>query len=155
MVVSNLEHQRENAGLCVIQVKQPAKEQRAHLTHGRPHRVPLLTENVPEGNGRRLELEVFELHLLYALGNLRIVLSRLTDPREVALHISGEHRHTDTAEGLGHYLQGDGLSGAGRASHEPVPVRHRGKQILRFFTLSDKQRLGHRLPLWNVSADEY
>ena len=79
MVVGNLEDQREHSGLRVVQVEKPAEKQRPHFAYGCTHRVALLTEDVPEGNGRSFELKAIELHLLHALGNLWIVLARLAD----------------------------------------------------------------------------
>jgi hypothetical protein len=129
--------------LRVVKVEQSAEEQRAHFAYRCAHGRSLLAEDVPERNGRSLELEAVELHLLYTVGNLGIVFARLADAREVALHVCGEHRHTDAAEGLSHDLERDGLAGTGGTGHQTVAVSHLGKQILRVFTLCDEQGFSH------------
>ncbi len=85
LVVGDLEHQRQHAGLRVVEVEQPAEQQRPHLRDGRAHGMALLAEHVPERHGAGCELEVLELHLLYAFGDFGIVLARLADARQVPL----------------------------------------------------------------------
>jgi hypothetical protein len=86
--------------------------------------VSLLAEDVPKRYRSALELEAVELHLLYALSDLGIVLARLADAREVTFDIGGKYGHADAAEGLSHHLQRDGLSGAGRSRHQAVTIGH-------------------------------
>ena len=47
VVVGDLEHQVEHAGLSLVEVEHAAQQQRAHVGHGGAHRVPLLAKHVP------------------------------------------------------------------------------------------------------------
>jgi hypothetical protein len=68
LVVGDLEHQLQHAGLGVVQIEQAAEQQRAHIRDGRAHRMALLAVNVPEhdgaGGGRPVvDLELFQSRL--------------------------------------------------------------------------------------------
>jgi hypothetical protein len=48
VVVGDLEHQVQHAGLGVVEVQHAAQQQRAHVGDGGAHRVALLAEHVPQ-----------------------------------------------------------------------------------------------------------
>src|SRR5215469_11965813 len=98
MIVSNLKGQAQHGRLRVIEIEQTAEKQRSHFGRRGPHRMTLLSENVPEGDRVGKELEIGKLELLDARVKLGIVGAGLTYAREVALHIGSEHRDTDPTE---------------------------------------------------------
>ena len=51
VVVGNLEDQRHDAGLRVIQIQDAADEQRAHLGNRGADGMALLAEDIPERDG--------------------------------------------------------------------------------------------------------
>jgi hypothetical protein len=51
LVVGDLEHQLQHAGLGVVEVEQAGEQQRPHVGNRRAHRMALLAENVPESTG--------------------------------------------------------------------------------------------------------
>ncbi len=48
VVIRRLEDNAQHSRLRVVQVQQPAQQQRSHLGYRRPHRMPLLSQQVPE-----------------------------------------------------------------------------------------------------------
>ena len=128
VVVGDLEHDREHAGLHVVEHQHPPQQQRAQVGHGRPQRDAGVAEHVEElhrhaGEGGRTDTDLRE-----ALAQLRRVGASLRQAGEVALDVGGEHRHADRREALGHHLQAHRLAGAGGAGDEAVTVGHRGQQ---------------------------
>ena len=53
LVIGDLEHQLQHAGLRVVEVEQAGQEQRAHVGNRRPNRDAVLAEDVPEGDRKR------------------------------------------------------------------------------------------------------
>ena len=56
VVVGDLEHQLQHAGLCIVEVEQAGEQHRPHVRDRRAHRVALRAGNIPEGHrafGRR------------------------------------------------------------------------------------------------------
>src|SRR5678816_1938526 len=99
--------------------------------------MTLLAEHVPERYRTPGECEVVELELLHALRNLWIVLAGLADAGEISLYVGCEHRYANATEGFRHYLQGDGLAGAGCACDQAMTVGQCGQEIKRFIALCD------------------
>ena len=71
IVVGDLEHERQHAFLRLVEVEDAREQQRAHVGDGRPHRVTLLAEDVPEHDGARRECRDVGADLLQALLELR------------------------------------------------------------------------------------
>jgi hypothetical protein len=51
VVVGDLEHQLQHAGLGLVQVEHARQQQRAHVADGGAHRVALLAKDVPQRGG--------------------------------------------------------------------------------------------------------
>ena len=124
VLVGVVEHQPEARLLRRVEAEHLAQQQRPEPRHRRAHGHALA--DAPEG-------EVFGdgclgLPLLAdRLGageELVVRLPRRRNARQVALHVGGEDRHALRGELLGEPLQRAGLSGAGGARDEPVPVHH-------------------------------
>jgi len=128
-IVRNLEDQRQDALLRVVEAKQPAEEQRPHLRDRRANRMPLFAKYVPKGDRAAAEGEVCQLHLFHSRGDFRIVHAWLADTAEVSLNIGGKNRNPDPAEAFGHYLQRHRLPRAGGAGDETVAVGHIRQQV--------------------------
>jgi len=68
----------------------------------------------------------------------------LRDARQVAFDVGHEHRDADARETLGHHLQRDRLSGAGRSGDEAVAVGERRQEAeLGVSIPGNGQRVGH------------
>jgi len=63
--------------------------------------MTLGAEGIPEDDRGGREREVLQLELFEALLDPARVLSRLTEPGEIAFHIGHEHRHADSTEAFG------------------------------------------------------
>jgi hypothetical protein len=122
VVVGDLEHQREHAGLGVVEVEQARDQERAHVGDGGAHRVALLAEHVPEHHRVGTRGVVVDADCGQALHQLVGPDARGADAGEVALDVGDEHRHADMGEGFGELLQGHRLAGAGGAGDEAVAV---------------------------------
>src|SRR5581483_9595972 len=83
LVIGDLEHQRQHAGLGVVEIQNTAEQERPHLRDRGSHRMALLAEDIPErdratGEGKRTETQV--LHPFLQLG---IVFSGLAYAGEI------------------------------------------------------------------------
>ena len=106
--------------------------------------MALFAEDIPEHHRIVVRLPVGDAYLIQAGGQLLRRLARFGDAGQVALHIGHKHRHANLREGLGHFLQGDGLAGAGGAGDQSVTVGHTGQQKqLRFFGTGNQQGCAH------------
>ncbi len=128
VVVGDLEHDRQHALLGVVQVEQPAHQQRPHLRDGGAHRVAHLAEHVPERDREALPRWLVELQILQALGHLGRQRPGGRQAGQIALHVGHEHRHARGGEAFGQDLQRDGLAGTGGPGNQPMPVRQAGQK---------------------------
>ena len=117
VVVGDLEHQVQHAGLRLVQRQHACQQQRAHVGDGGAHRVAGCSPNTSHsvagqvtGSGGRPQAA-----FLQDGGQLGADAAGLGDAGEVALHVGHEDRHAELAEVLGQGLQRDGLAGAGWA----------------------------------------
>src|SRR5262249_43948537 len=104
LVVGNLENDRQNSGLGVVQIQKAGNQQRAHLRNRGTNGVSLLAEDIPEHDRTSGELQILELQLFRALEDMRILTASLREPREVSLYIGKKHRRASLAETLGEFL---------------------------------------------------
>src|SRR5262245_52487877 len=67
------------------------------------------------------------------------------DPRQVALHVRREYRHTHSGKSFGEHLQRHGFPRAGRTCDETVSIAHRAElqHRLLVFGADDDVRSGH------------
>ena len=128
VVVGDLEHQREHAGLRFVQIQDAGEEQRAEVGDGRADRMTLLAEDVPEDGGRSRVRRLVDAEQLEALAELGGRGAGLRDAGEVTLDVGHEHRNADLREPLGHHLQRDRLPGSGRTGDEAVAIGKRRQQ---------------------------
>ena len=155
VVVGDLEGDVENAGLGLVQVQDAGEKEGPHLGDRRPDRVPLLAEDIPEGDGIGLVDKPFQFQLLDAFGNLGTVAPRFCKPREIALHVGHEDGHAHCAELLGEHPQGDRFPGAGGAGNQAVPVGHFRVEVnlFRAFGNEDGSGLrGHRSSMGSITG---
>jgi hypothetical protein len=130
VVVGDLEHQVQHAGLGLVEVQHAAQQQRAHVGDRGAHRVALLAETRPTAWwGRRWARAYPAPRSLRMAASLGPMAAGLADAGQVALDVGHEHRHADLREVLGQGLQGDGLAGAGGAGDQAVAVGQGGQQV--------------------------
>ena len=95
VVVGDLEHQIQHAGLGLVEFQHARQQQRAHVGNGRAHRVPHLTEGVPESHREGLIRVVAQVKFLHPLGNLGIAAAGLRNAGQITFHIGHETGHAD------------------------------------------------------------
>ena len=122
IVVGNLEHQRQHAGLGVVEIEHAGQQQRPHFGDGGAHRMALFAEYIPERDRAAGKGKVGKPQFGDALDDLGFLRAGLADARKVALDVGHEHRHADAAEIFRHHLQRNGFAGAGGAGDEAVAV---------------------------------
>ncbi len=148
-LVGDVEGDRQNPLLHVVQLQHPGQQGRADVGNGGADRMALLSVQVPEDDGRRLAVQR-QPHLAGPLGEL-LEPAVLAHAGQVALHIGAEDRHARLGKALGHDLQGHGLARAGGARHDAVAIGPVQQQPLRraFKGLSEKQGggVGHEAGL--------
>mmetsp|Transcript_120347 Transcript_120347/g.334872 ORF Transcript_120347/g.334872 Transcript_120347/m.334872 type:complete len:374 (+) Transcript_120347:42-1163(+) len=162
LVVGDLEHQLQHAGLGLVERQHAAQQQRAHVGHGGAHRMALLAEHVPERGGAGDGLGRLQPTVLQGGQQLFARFAGLADAGQVALHIGHEDRHPKAREALRQGLQADGLAGAGRAGDQAVAVGQCGQQPALDVAMAGQQdRVGHgrsskilSLPTINQAAAE-
>ena len=145
VVVGDLEHQVQHAGLRLVEREHARQQQRAHVGHGGAHRVALLGRTRPTAwSGQLDRFRRRQAALLEDRGHLGRQRAGLRDAGQVALHVGHEHRHADARQVLGERLQRDRLAGAGGAGDQPVPIGQRRQQeTLDVAVLGDENRIGH------------
>ena len=125
LVVAVGEDERQDRDLRLVQVEHLAEQDRPE---GRDRGAHLRAECAREreqldGMAPRLVRDAELLRPLHDGTGRRV--AGLREPREVALHVAHEHRHSGVGELAGQDLQGLRLPRAGRAGHEAVAVHHR------------------------------
>src|SRR5581483_3898666 len=147
IIIRNLKNEREYSRLSLVKIEQTTEQERPHFRDRGAHRVALFGEDIPERHRAGGECEIVQLEFLRALDNLWLCRARLADSRQIPLHICRKYRYPDATEGLGHHLQGDGLTGSGRARNQSMAVGILRKQIKRGVTHRNQQRIRHRSAL--------
>src|SRR5215218_5041542 len=99
--------------------------------------MALLAEKIPEHDWKAIRL-VLDPDLLGTLQKNLLAFARLSDAREVALDVGGEHRHAGIRKPFGHDLKGNSLAGAGRAGDQTVAVGTFQTQSFRLRALADQ-----------------
>jgi hypothetical protein len=127
LVVAVAEHEREHAGLGLVEVEDLAHEQRPERADARPHVGPDLPRQ-RQDLGRVAPGLEGEPHRLDA-GRDGLVggIAGGADAGQVALDVDREHRDTHRGQLSRHELEGLGLAGAGGAGDQPVTV-HPGQR---------------------------
>src|SRR5439155_26480368 len=64
IVVRDLEHQRQNAGLRLVEVEYPRQQERPHVGDRCTHRVALRAENIPEHRRKSGEFRLVDANQL-------------------------------------------------------------------------------------------
>ena len=116
---------------------QPGKQQGAEIGKGGANGMSLFAVYVPEGNREPAKSEIRQSHEIHPLPDLRVLLTRLAESREIAFHVSKEYRDALQAEFFRQTLKGDCLPGACRTCDEPVTVGHARQKRYRLPGLSD------------------
>ena len=144
LVVGDLEHQLQDAGLGFVEVEQAREQQRAHVGNRGAHRDAAFAEDIPEGDRVGVGNEAFEAEFLDALLQLRADDAGRAGAGEVALDVGHEDRHAGERQALGHRLQGHRLAGAGGAGDQAVAVGHLRQQgRVAVFGLGEIEGFGH------------
>ncbi len=107
--------------------------------------MALLSEDVPERDRATRKREAGESQFFHPVLQFGIVVARLADSGEIALHIGGENGHADAAEAFRHHLQRDGLARARGSGDQTVAIRHAGQQVQRIVPLGDQKRVCHEI----------
>ncbi len=139
-VVGELERETQHTFLGVVQFENPAEQHRPHLRDGRPHRMALCAEHVPEHGRRGAISEIGHAECGRTRLQFRAARPWLTDPGEVAFDVGAEHRDAVGGKVLSEHLEGDGLAGSGGARDQPVPVREGKREPNRHITDADRNR---------------
>jgi hypothetical protein len=113
VVVGDLEHDRQDALLRLVEVEHARQQQRAQIGDGGSHRVALFAEDVPEHDRTSSVAWFVETKALQALEEFGRRGARPGDAGQVSLHVGHEDRNADAGERLGHHLEGHGLRGSG------------------------------------------
>jgi hypothetical protein len=125
VLVGVMEDEREALLLRLVRAQDLAEQLRPEVGDRRAHRHagadPAERQVLGGKAGGRERQPELGLALLGRLARL----ARLREPRQVALHVGGEHRHAGGRQRLGEQLQRARLAGAGRARDQPVAVHHR------------------------------
>ncbi len=138
MVVGDLEDEREDAGLGVIQIQDAAQQERTHLGDGGADGMALFAKDIPEGDGASGEGEAGEAELRDAVLCFWIVSAWHGDAGEVTFDVGCKDRDADAAEGFRHDLQGDSLASTRGARDQSVTVGHRWQQEEFFCRFGDQ-----------------
>ena len=146
MIVGDLERQREDALLDVVQIEQTAKQKRTHVRDRGPHRVTALAQDIPEDNRAALPHGRLECERTEALLQLRRQRARNSDPRDVAFDVGHERRDANPGERLRDHLHGDGLARTCCAGDEAMTIgqRRQEREALAVSGVSDDERCGHQ-----------
>ena len=139
-LVGELEGDVEGPLLRIRQAHEARQHERAHLGDRGADGVALLAEQIPEDGGHGFEAIVVEAHLLGALEEEVLGLTRHGDAREIALDVGRENRNAGIDEAFGHDLQRHRLAGAGGAGDEAVAVGHAKEQFLALLALPNEDR---------------
>ena len=143
----------QHALLRFGQLQKTAQEQGSHLGYSGADRVALFAEQIPEGDRKRLILQIKPdggrpLH--ERLMQLVLRRSGLRDAGQIAFDIGHEHRHPGGRKPFGQDLQRHRLAGAGRPGDQPVPIAVFEQEVLRhaitFTTPTHKNRVRHARP---------
>ncbi|MGY3648255.1 hypothetical protein ACVWW2_003546 [Bradyrhizobium sp. LM4.3] len=137
VVVGDAEGDVEHAFLHVVQVEHACKQQRAHFRDGRPHRVALLAEYVPEHRRELVGLEC-QPHLGGALEDEVFGFANLGDAGEVTLDVGGEDRNAGARKSFRHDLQRHRLAGSRCTRDEAVAIGERQRQPRLLVSLADE-----------------
>ena len=144
LVVGDLEHQLQHAGLRVVEVEQAGEQQRAHVGNRRAHRNAVLAEDVPEGDRIGIRSEAFEAEVLQARLQFRRDNAGGAHAGEVTLDVGHEHRHAGVGEAFRHRLQSHRLAGTGGAGDQAMAVGHLRQQGgVTVFGLGEVEGFGH------------
>ena len=127
-IVSNLEHQVQHTGLGLVQVQHAGQQERPHVTDRGPHRMALLTKNVPQGHGAGRKSGRGQTAFFQNARHLLGQLARLAHAGQVAFDVGHEDRHADAGQALGHGLQGDGFARSGGTGDQAMAIGQFGQQ---------------------------
>src|SRR5947209_8346546 len=106
--------------------------------------MAVFAEHIPKHDRARFALEIGNAEFLRAFGYLRIVATGLAHPSKVSLNVRHEDWDAAGAEAFGERLQRDCLSRARRPGNKAMAVCHFRKEINRFGTLGDEDRVSHK-----------
>jgi len=129
VVVAVLEDDREDRGLRLVEVEDPAEEQRSEAVDGRPDLRPELARQrqVLGRMAGRLERPGKRARPLDDLRVGRVAGGR--DPCHVAFDVGDEHRNAGLRQLPRQELQALRLAGAGRPRDEAVAGHHRQRDL--------------------------
>ena len=160
----------QHAFLRLGQFHEARKQKRPHLLHGRPHRMPVHAEDVPEDGRKRRIAVARQTDLFRPLDELRRRLALGSDPRKVTLDIGREDGNAGSRKPLGQHLQRHRFPGARGTRDETVAIGQSeldalGLQIVARFADADEDqpilhiiaRIGDRLtsPLCPVRSSHF
>jgi len=128
LLVREVEDEREDGLLRLVEAQHLRQEQGTEVRHRRPQRYA----RADPAQGRELDGAAAAGPVLAdrvgALGQLGVRLGGGAHAREVALDVGGEDGDARAGQLLCQHLQGHGLAGAGRTRDEPVAVHHAQRQ---------------------------
>jgi len=123
-VVGDGEDGGEHAALDLVEVQDAGEEERPDLRDRGADGMARRAVGVPEDHGHVRVREIGETELRDPLHDLRRLRAGQREPREIALEVREQDRDSCSRELLGEHAEGDGLTRAGGAGHEAVPVQH-------------------------------
>ena len=144
LIIGDLKNDVQDAPLHLIEVEKPPHEERTHFRDSSSDRMPLLSENIPETDGKIFERELWHPYFLPALVYAVAVLPGLTDARDITFDVGQKDRNTHAAETLRKDTQGNGFSRAGCPGDKSVTVRHPGEKNVFGCSFGKGGRGGHR-----------
>ena len=129
IVVGQLEHDVEHAGLGVVEFEHARQQRRADLGDCGAHRMAVLAEHVPEHRRAAFVGVAVDADLRDACGDLLVAGTGHGKACDIALHIGQEHRHALARETLGKHHQRDRFAGAGGAGDQAMAIAILGQQV--------------------------
>jgi hypothetical protein len=143
-IVGHFEDEGQHARLRVVEIEDARQQERAEIGDGRADRMALFAEDIPEDGRARSVCGLRRLDELEALEKLRRRAPGCVMPDRSPLTSAMNTGTPIREKTLGHHLQRDRLSGAGRSGDEAVAVgERRQKAKLGVSIPGNGQRVGH------------
>ena len=145
IVLGDAVNDGECAFLRFAEIHDARQQHRPDFVNGQAQRDAAFAIGVPEAHRAAAQVIRTEAELRHALANEAAAVACAGHAGKVAFGINKENRDARVAEGFGHFAQGNGFTGAGRAGNQSVAVCHaakNGKRVLFFDGVGDGER-GH------------
>ena len=130
VVIRDLEHDRQNVGLQLIELHDARQKKRSHLRDRSPELDAVLAVYIPESHG----IPLIEKSVLFQVESLDPGLHILTvntgrhHSGQIPLDVRKEYRDSHFAESLGHNSECYRFAGTGSSGNKTMPVCFSGQK---------------------------